>query len=626
MNALVDADASRRSSSALVLALFDGGLRVSESAQRTLRRIAGRRARAADRRRASSAGWSSLGDPVELVRDKAEEFKQLDIAAPGETRLGSTSRPALRPLAHRAATSSASAPLTGVGEGSYPAALLRRAHDRPQPLDPAQPADRGAGRDRARRPAAAARDPDRGRLGGRSRAGARCRARRGGRPRRCSRRRAVHARRRRRSTGCGRSRRWPGSGCSAWRSASRCVIAPETAAGAARDRALPWRIAAVAVPAARRAAGRRRSTSPTSTSGSARGDRAQLAAAAARRPRAPRNASIRSRCRRATSRRARWRRWGGAPPPAPSCWPRSTASRENFVTMALLGDLETRAGRRPARVPGTGARSRSTRSTSGCASSPAAVADASRALPDALLPARRWAPRRRGSPRSPAALRERGDEVTVHTGFPNYPDGRILAAVPQPAAAARARRGRHARRAQRGLRRRPTRLRAPAGQPRRFAASALATAPAAGRADVVVVETPPLFRRGAAVAYARLKRAPLVLNAADLWPDSAVEHRRARRRPRDRGRASAGGVGYRHAAAITVPTEGMVAAARRAPAARGRAVHMPPAVDLERFDGLARRRTAPPAARALRRHARAGARARDARRGRAARGPDRSST
>ena len=24
-------------------------------------------------------------------------------------------------------------------------------------------------------------------------------------------------------------------------------------------------------------------------------------------------------------------------------------------------------------------------------------------------------------------LRERGDDVTVHTGFPNYPEGRILA-------------------------------------------------------------------------------------------------------------------------------------------------------------------------------------------------------
>ena len=36
-------------------------------------------------------GLVVVGDPVQLVRDKANEFKQLDTAAPGETRLGSTS-------------------------------------------------------------------------------------------------------------------------------------------------------------------------------------------------------------------------------------------------------------------------------------------------------------------------------------------------------------------------------------------------------------------------------------------------------------------------------------------------------------------------------------------------------
>jgi hypothetical protein len=60
-----------------------------------------------------------VGNPVMFVRDKAEEFKQIDAAAPGETRLGSTSgqrydlwRIALKDFHDR--------PLTGVGEGSYP--------------------------------------------------------------------------------------------------------------------------------------------------------------------------------------------------------------------------------------------------------------------------------------------------------------------------------------------------------------------------------------------------------------------------------------------------------------------------------------------------------------------------
>jgi glycosyltransferase involved in cell wall biosynthesis len=43
---------------------------------------------------------------------------------------------------------------------------------------------------------------------------------------------------------------------------------------------------------------------------------------------------------------------------------------------------------------------------------------------------------------------------------------------------------------------------------------------------------------------------------------------------------------YRRSAAITVPTEGMVRLLDARPASRGRAVHMPPGVDLERFERL----------------------------------------
>jgi glycosyltransferase involved in cell wall biosynthesis len=51
---------------------------------------------------------------------------------------------------------------------------------------------------------------------------------------------------------------------------------------------------------------------------------------------------------------------------------------------------------------------------------------------------------------------------------------------------------------------------------------------------------------------------------------------------------------YRHTAAIAVPTEGMVRLLEARPAARGRAVHMPPAVDLERFAGDPAAPDAPP--------------------------------
>jgi glycosyltransferase involved in cell wall biosynthesis len=183
-------------------------------------------------------------------------------------------------------------------------------------------------------------------------------------------------------------------------------------------------------------------------------------------------------------------------------------------------------------------------------------------------------------------LSERGAEVTVHTGFPNYPEGRILPPYRnRPLRRERARDGtRIVRSAVYAARN--------AGFARRlanhasFAASALASAPASGRADVVVAESPPLFTAGAAVPYARAKRAALVINAADLWPDSAVAIG-ALSAPRAIAAARAlEHWAYRDAAAITVPTEGMVRLLEAEPSSRGRAVHMPPAVDLERFEAL----------------------------------------
>ena len=118
-------------------------------------------------------------------------------------------------------------------------------------------------------------------------------------------------------------------------------------------------------------------------------------------------------------------------------------------------------------------------------------------------------------------LSRRGVEVTVHTGFPHYPDGviqppyrnrpwlteeedgvRVVRSAIYPA---------------------PNR-----GFGRRIAnhvslRSALpASAPAAGPADAVIVETPPLLLAGASIPYSRAKNAALVVNVSDMWPDSAV--------------------------------------------------------------------------------------------------------
>lgn len=179
-------------------------------------------------------------------------------------------------------------------------------------------------------------------------------------------------------------------------------------------------------------------------------------------------------------------------------------------------------------------------------------------------------------------LAEQGVEVTVHTGFPHYPDG----VVKSP------------------YRNRPLRIEHEDGvrvmrswvyaAPNRgfarrlanhasLATAALAAAPAGGPADVLLVETPPLLLAGAAVPYARAKRAKLVLNVADLWPDSAVEMgtldsaaAAAAARRVERG-------AYRAAAAIACPTEGIFKTLSARPESAGKAALMRPAVDLDRF-------------------------------------------
>jgi glycosyltransferase involved in cell wall biosynthesis len=58
-----------------------------------------------------------------------------------------------------------------------------------------------------------------------------------------------------------------------------------------------------------------------------------------------------------------------------------------------------------------------------------------------------------------------------------------------------------------------------------FMGMAAATAPLAGRPDVVVATTPPLFAGMAGWAIARMMRVPLVLDVRDLWPAAATSLR-----------------------------------------------------------------------------------------------------
>lgn len=176
-----------------------------------------------------------------------------------------------------------------------------------------------------------------------------------------------------------------------------------------------------------------------------------------------------------------------------------------------------------------------------------------------------------------------GVETTVHTCFPHYPDGGVKAPYRnRPVAVEREGDVRVVRSAvypaaNRGFGRRL------AGH-LSFATSALVTARRTGLADVVLVESPPLFLAGAAIAYAGAKRAALVVNVADLWPDSAIELG-ALSSPAAIGAArTIERAAYRAAAAITCPTEGIAKTLARRPESAGKEALMLPAVDLERFD------------------------------------------
>lgn len=190
-------------------------------------------------------------------------------------------------------------------------------------------------------------------------------------------------------------------------------------------------------------------------------------------------------------------------------------------------------------------------------------------------------------------LASRGATVTVHTGFPHYPDGvirppysnrpwlverdgavRVVRTAVYPAP-------------NRGFARRILNHTS-------LAASALAGLRLAGPADVVVCESPPLFLAGAAIPYARTKRAALLLNVADRWPASAVElgalgNRRAIAAAEWLERTA-----YRSAAAISVPTAGLVDDLEAVPAARGKVVRLGPSVDVDRFDPAPPGGEAPP--------------------------------
>jgi glycosyltransferase involved in cell wall biosynthesis/SAM-dependent methyltransferase len=179
-------------------------------------------------------------------------------------------------------------------------------------------------------------------------------------------------------------------------------------------------------------------------------------------------------------------------------------------------------------------------------------------------------------------LSARGHDVSVLTGFPNYPDG-VIAEGYRGHVVLRERIG-EVQVIRTAVYPAPNR-----GFARRllnhasFALSSIVASPLAGRCSVVIAETPPLFTAVAAVFIAKARRAPLVLNVSDLWPESAVQLG-ALRNPRAIATAEAlERFAYRHSASITVPTAGMRATLLDRGQPADKVVQLPNAVDADRF-------------------------------------------
>jgi glycosyltransferase involved in cell wall biosynthesis len=179
-------------------------------------------------------------------------------------------------------------------------------------------------------------------------------------------------------------------------------------------------------------------------------------------------------------------------------------------------------------------------------------------------------------------LRARGHRVTVLTGMPNYPDGIIPAPYRRRVRMIESLEGvRVVRTAvypapNRGFGRRLLNHAS-------FAVTSILGACAVGKVDVVVAETPPLFSAVASVPIARMLGARLLLNVADLWPESAVQLGMLKNRRAIQLAEALERFAYDHADTVTVPTPGM----RTILFGRGYGVNkvklLPNAVDVDRF-------------------------------------------
>lgn len=116
-----------------------------------------------------------------------------------------------------------------------------------------------------------------------------------------------------------------------------------------------------------------------------------------------------------------------------------------------------------------------------------------------------------------------------------------------------------------------------------FALSSLTALRKVDSADVIFVESPPLFTGLAVLVYSGIKRAPYIFNVSDIWPQSAVELGALRSRLAIRLAEMLELHLYRRAARVSVVTPGMLErlAARGIP--RGKLFLLTNGVDTDFF-------------------------------------------
>ena len=181
-----------------------------------------------------------------------------------------------------------------------------------------------------------------------------------------------------------------------------------------------------------------------------------------------------------------------------------------------------------------------------------------------------------------AELVDAGHEVRVVTAMPNYPNGFIASAYHGKLAATEVVGGAKVYR---------TWVYASMGTGFKrllnyasFTVSCVLGLARAGKVDLVVIESPPLFLAVPGLLFCRLRRIPSVLNIADLWPDAAIAV----------GAISDGTVvrvvrrmeswAYRRATIISTVTEGLVERLERKGVPPHKIILLPNGVDTEQFE------------------------------------------